>query len=102
MAKSWSHKSGDASSSEFRPQDVIACLEFLAEEALKTEQLPIYTILKDSIKKVATTNEDLKDVFEYVDKSDILNAVKFFHHFSLIEDQQTRKKLLNLMETLAV
>jgi len=80
--------------------NMLCCLEFLAEEAENSQLIKVHAILRRSIKEIGMAKDSQHKVDLPVEFADILCAFKFFARFCIIEDPSARQEIVRLIETL--
>lgn len=93
---------GTYSGNALESKNIICCLEFLSQQALSSHMIAEHSILKNTISEISKVDPLFIDKNSNVEYSDIITAFKFFAKFCLIEDQDTKKNILNLIENLNI
>ncbi|MEQ1704637.1 MAG: hypothetical protein ABL867_01530 [Rickettsiales bacterium] len=88
--------------SDMESKNIICCLEFLSQQALASHMLAEHSILKNTITEISKVDSLGSDIRHNVEYSDIITAFKFFAKFCLVEDKDTKKHILHLIENLDV
>lgn len=80
---------------EVPPYDILACLEFLANDASSKNRLHICNILRRSIEEINALNTSEYKDYTVFDYSDILIAFRLFTKFCLLNDPSTKQELID-------
>lgn len=87
--------------SDLESKNIICCLEFLSQQALDSHMLAEHSILRNTIIEISKIDSFCADMKNNnVGYSDIITAFKFFAKFCMVEDQDTKKHILDLIKNL--
>ena len=85
---------------KLKSENIIYCLEFLAQDAIDSELPCIHDIIKTSITEIIRRDSIYGRSNSDVKYYDILNAFKSFVKFCLIKDNDAKKQIIEFLEHL--
>ena len=86
--------------SDLESKNIICCLQFLSQQALASHMLAEHSILRNTITEISKIDSLCNDMKDNIGYSDIITAFKFFAKFCLVEDEDTKRHILHLIENL--